>query len=1029
MSLRFFKPFVISICILAVSPLQAQITTDGTLGPAGQFTGPHCRIEAELGKQVGGNLFHSFKDFNINTGESATFTGPDSVENIISRVTGGTESRIDGWLRSEIPDADLYLLNPGGVIFGKNAVLDIGGSFHVSTADYLRLKDSGRFDAIQPEMSNLTAAAPSAFGFLTDDPKGIAVEGRLVANPGQILSAIGGDIDIRGGALAVESGQIHIAATASPGEIIPTDSGLEAASSGQQGKISISEGAQINVMGDSSGDIHIRGGQFEITGEGTSLISKTGNGDGGGIDIRVSEDMAVRDGAILSTAGFGMGRSGDISLNAANLKMTDGGIADATALSSGHGGVISVTAASVEISGYGQSYKSGLYAETGGSGDAGSISVSSDKLTIADNGTLSALTVGEGKGGEVSLNVKNLDITDGGMISTAAFGSGRSGDISVKATESAAVSGTGILGTDIFRSSLDASAYSDSDGGNISVETDSLTVSNDGLIQSVTKGNGQGGDISMTADNLEIGSGGQILTDIFSSGHGGNISITARESVSVSGEGESGKSGLYADAMPDSSGDAGNITVSTGIFTVSGQGKVSGTTGGTGNAGGIAIHAGSITISDNGLITNGTSGRGNSGNIFIETDRLELDRGYISSSPENKEDENSGHGGDIAIIAADSVRIAGSGQNDKGLPAEYYGIYAQTQGDGDGGNITINSDRLTITQDAMINGQTYGSGKGGDVTLEVARLEVSQGGVITTSTRGAGNSGDISVTAKESVNITGAGVKIEKGSAIYSATHSSGSGGDLTISAPVLMLRDKGRILAGTILSDKTEENNTLPEGPGGDIHLDIGVLEMRGNTSISSESDGTGDAGFVGIHASGIWLTEGSRITTDAKISGGGRIAIDSDTSFHLSDSEISTSVSEGTGNGGDIRIGNPETGTGPKFVTLNHSNIRANADAGDGGAVFIAAENYFRSSDSVTQASSKRGNEGRVRIETPDVDLTGSLTLLPGNFLDVSRWLKTPCAQRSGEKTSRFAFTGPDVMPLSFDDWLPSPPFRCDD
>ncbi|OQX23823.1 MAG: hypothetical protein BWK80_23945, partial [Desulfobacteraceae bacterium IS3] len=1077
---------------------------------------------------------------------------PNSVENIISRVTGGSESRIDGFLRSEIPGANLYLLNPSGVFFGKNAVLDIDGSFHVSTADYLRLKDGGRFDVTQPEMSNLTAATPSAFGFLTDDPKGISVESKyLIANPGQSLSLIGGDVEIREGVLAVESGRIDIGSTASAGEVIPDDSGLEITSSGSQGKISISEGAKINVMGDSSGDIYIRGGRFEIAGEGTSLVSITGNADGGNIDIRVSEDMAVRDGALISTSTFGTGGSGDISLNAAgsveisgygqtygsglyaqtggsgnagsisissdkltiadngtisgmtagegkggeislnvkNLDINSGGSIDTSSKNRGAGGNsgnISVNAyESVTISGYGQFFKSGFYADTSSTGDAGSISVSSDELTLSDNGTLSALTIGEGNGGEVSLNVKKLEVNSGGIISTAAFGSGRSGNISINATESATVSGTGILGTDIFRSSLDASTYRDGESGNISVTTDSLTVSDDGLIRSVTKGSGEGRDISLTADRLEISRGGQILTSIFSSGHGGNILITARESVTVSGEGGSGKSGLYADAMPDSSGNAGNINVSAETVTVSDKGMISGKTGGSGNAGDIvlnadnlkvnagiistatsgagkggnmqvkaqsvtisksgtltatsqsendggdagdiAIQADAVTVSDNGVITNGTSGKGNGGNITVETDRLDMDRGYISSSPKIKENKNTGNGGDIAIIAADSVRIAGSGQDDKGLSGEYYGIYAQTQGDGDGGSITIKSDSLTITQDAMINGQTYGSGKGGDVTLEVARLELNQGGIITTSTRGAGNSGDISVTAQESVSISGAGVKIEKGSTIYSATHSSGSGGNLTISAPVLMLRDKGRILAGTILSDKPEENNTLPDGPGGNIRLEIGRLEMSRNASISSESDGTGDAGFIGINAAEAWLTDNSRITTDAKISGGGTIAIDIQDSLRLSDSGITTDVREGTGNGGDIRVGNLEIN--PEFITLNHSNISANADAGDGGAIFIAAENYFRSSDSITQASSKRGNEGTVRIETPDVDLTGSLTLLPGNFLDVSRWLKTPCSQRSGEKTSRFVITGRDAMPLSFDDWLPAPPLWWDD
>uniref|UniRef100_UPI0011781C66 filamentous hemagglutinin N-terminal domain-containing protein n=1 Tax=Candidatus Entotheonella palauensis TaxID=93172 RepID=UPI0011781C66 len=94
-----------------------------------------------MGQQLGGNLFHSFGDFNVNTGESATFTGPGSVSNIIGCVTGGNLSNIDGLLRSDIVGANLFLLNPQGVIFGPNASLDVTGSFHVSTADVLHFDD------------------------------------------------------------------------------------------------------------------------------------------------------------------------------------------------------------------------------------------------------------------------------------------------------------------------------------------------------------------------------------------------------------------------------------------------------------------------------------------------------------------------------------------------------------------------------------------------------------------------------------------------------------------------------------------------------------------------------------------------------------------------------------------------------------------------------------------------------------------------------------------------------------------------
>jgi filamentous hemagglutinin family protein len=129
--------------LLALS--QAQVSLDGSLGPQGPLPGPDYQIGAEVGQVQGSNLFHSFDQFSVPTGGSATFTGPGSIANIIGRVTGGQRSFIDGMLRSTIPGAHLYLLNPSGVLFGPNASLQVGGSFHVSTADFLRLADGATF--------------------------------------------------------------------------------------------------------------------------------------------------------------------------------------------------------------------------------------------------------------------------------------------------------------------------------------------------------------------------------------------------------------------------------------------------------------------------------------------------------------------------------------------------------------------------------------------------------------------------------------------------------------------------------------------------------------------------------------------------------------------------------------------------------------------------------------------------------------------------------------------------------------------
>jgi filamentous hemagglutinin family protein len=177
----FLSSGVLLMALLGLG--HAQITLDGSLGPRGALTGPHYTISDRMGQTRGSNLFQSFGQFNLSQGESATFTGPNTIANILSRVTGGQPSTIDGTIRSQIPGAHLYLINPSGVMFGPNASLDVSGSFYVSTADYLRLADGARFSARLSETSTLSVAPPAAFGFLGPTPAAIVVQGSTLQVP------------------------------------------------------------------------------------------------------------------------------------------------------------------------------------------------------------------------------------------------------------------------------------------------------------------------------------------------------------------------------------------------------------------------------------------------------------------------------------------------------------------------------------------------------------------------------------------------------------------------------------------------------------------------------------------------------------------------------------------------------------------------------------------------------------------------------------------------------------------------------
>src|SRR5688572_2543946 len=132
-----------------VTNASAQIVTDGSLGPGVALAGPDFVIGEALGTRLGSNLFHSFTDFNVQLNQSATFTSNFAglTTNVISRVTGGNVSVINGLLASDIAGADVWLINPNGLVFGANAQLDVPAGFHASTADYLELAGGGTFRA------------------------------------------------------------------------------------------------------------------------------------------------------------------------------------------------------------------------------------------------------------------------------------------------------------------------------------------------------------------------------------------------------------------------------------------------------------------------------------------------------------------------------------------------------------------------------------------------------------------------------------------------------------------------------------------------------------------------------------------------------------------------------------------------------------------------------------------------------------------------------------------------------------------
>jgi len=496
--------FTILLFIISL-PINAQITLDGTLGAGGTLSGSDYLIGADLGQQQGGNLFHSFQDFNLQSHESATFSGSNNVSNIISRVTGGHSSNIDGLIRSTIPNADMYFLNPYGIMFGPNAQLDVQGSFHASTADYLHLRDGGRFDARHPNESLLTVAPIEAFGFLTDTPAPITVQSANLSVPfAKTLSLIGGELLMDGDlpleqipdmvkgrftlTLFAERGRINLISTASPTDIIFTPSGF-IQNTKLGGKITANN-TWIGTTGIGGGDIFIRGGDLLLNN--SELESDSINQDSGIIDIQV--DNLTLQASEISTDTNGEGQGGKIALT----------IADTLSLFG-----TSIMGPSLIIS--------GSQGQLDHAGNGGPIEIEARQITLREGARIASLSEGHGNSGSIVIKA-----SDSLAISGNPDGSFRIVQSNKPNTTEISDGNTDVSGLFSYSRSLETNA---GDAGRISVQTAHLKLTDHSIINASAK-NAGGGNIGITTSDLLYLREGRITTSVKSGiGDGGNITI------------------------------------------------------------------------------------------------------------------------------------------------------------------------------------------------------------------------------------------------------------------------------------------------------------------------------------------------------------------------------------------------------------------------------------------------------------------------------------------------------------------------
>ena len=530
--LRLHHLLIGNIFLTINSFSHAEITLDGNFGQNGTLPGPDYLIGANLGRQVGNNLFHSFQDFNLHSHESATFSASNSINNVISRVTGGNPSNIDGLLRATIPDANLYFFNPYGIMFGPNAELDVQGSFHASTADYLRLGDGGKFDARQPKESLLTTAPVTAFGFL-NKPASIDLHNSILVVPsGETLTLIGGDLVMNGDLpsehisnplstefsliLSAKFGQINLISTASEGEIIFNKDGI-ILNNNQGGNITTNN-TLLMVSDNGAGDIFIRGGHLEL--KNSELESDSVDQDSGIIDIKV--DNLSLQASEISTDTNGKGQGGQII-----LKITDTLNMSGISRSGTPSLIISASEGLLEHAGKG-----------------GPIEIEARKIILTEGARITSLTEGRGNSGPIVIKASDIF-----SISGKPEGSFRHDQFGKAVTTEISDGNTGISG--LFSNSRNTEAKA-GDAGTILVQAANLKLTDHAIINASAK-NAGGGNIRITTDNLLYLQDSRITTSVKSgSGKGGDISIDFPTFVALD------KSQIRAQA---DKGRGGNITI------------------------------------------------------------------------------------------------------------------------------------------------------------------------------------------------------------------------------------------------------------------------------------------------------------------------------------------------------------------------------------------------------------------------------------------------------------------------------------
>jgi filamentous hemagglutinin family protein len=951
------------------------------------------------GRRVGRNIFHSFGKFNVGAGDTALFTAnPVPTDNVISRVTGGASS-IYGTIRSGIPGADLFLLNPSGILFGPDAQLDVRGSFHASTADSLRMRgESGEeFLAFSGE-SLLEMAHPLRFGFLAGNTGTIRVEGSSLQVPeGETLSLLGGMLQIAGTGVAspdrptlsAPGGQLALVSVGGPGEIIAESFAVDRALTQTLLDIEVRDGALLSTAAARGGAVRVEGGRFVVDGATVETGSSAELG-GGAVLVATSGDVVVQGGGLIETRADA-GSSGGISISAGGAVEVRGEGSELRSVATGAGqsGELSVSAATVLVEDRG-----GIVADTEDAPGAAISIVASDSVAVSGGvpgvelSEIKTRSFGAGAGGELSVEAQSVTLSDEARILVANTGSGPGGLARVVADR---IDVTG--GGRVVSLATDAAT---GDAGALSLSADSRISIWGGTLDSENLGQARGGDIALSAPEVELDSATLLLSEASLSGEVGSLQISAG---ALNAEGSS------LSAFGDASGDGGRIQIDASAVDLSRTAIRTGST-----AGRIAIAASDVTLDQSSvssarqvsvgdaeapgevLITGdsviASENSGGTGGLAIEASRLSLSHGQI------RNDSRNGPLGETSIRATGSIEVGGAGESAR--------ILHRVTGPGDqAGALRLEAEEVRVGTAGSIESFS-GDGSGAELSIEVARLDVENGGTIFTESAG-GRAGDLVIRAGEKVRIRGTG-----GSALRSETQ-SGEAGDIRIlGRPVVRVTGSGRIDAshfGTpgdvelvvsrlVLAEGGRiEKNDKQATTGGSIRIDASqkvVLDSSdpdNPSTIAASSPLSGEPVRVSIEA-GRFVMGNGRILGFGGIARAADLDVRADSVKLGSGSFVTLQSFDSPAPGGDLAIRARESieiGGDAQITTETFGDTAA-------GNILLSAPEIVLAGESLVRSESFLGDgpAGSIRIGEPD---------RPAREIHIR-----------GATVSTFAATGPD-------------------